>query len=77
MPDSQQQGQQPPASEPTSEDVQAAFWKEHETRTRGILDAWFADKLKEYQGTRTSRTGGRPSLGGFIADIMFGPEPKK
>lgn len=63
----------PEGSEP---DQAEAFWGEHKTRTRGILDEWFEDKKKELREMGTSRTGGRTTLPGLLANIMFGPEKK-
>lgn len=71
--------QQPPATDGGQDpaaDQAAQFWAEHKTRTVAILDEWFEAKVKKYQGTGTSRTGGRMSLPGLIADLMFGPEKK-
>lgn len=76
--DSSQQnsGTEPPAA-PTPEEAEAKFWQLHEERTTAVLDKWFEKKRKELQGgTGTSRTGGRMSLQGLLADLMFGPEKK-
>lgn len=63
-----------PQGDPPKDEGANAFWGEHEKRTRGILDAWFEDKKKEFREQGTSRTGGRTTLPKIIAEMMFGPE---
>lgn len=62
--------------EPTEDEkAESHFWDEHEKRTRGILDAWFEEKLKAAKGTGTARNTGRVTLPRVLADIFF-PEVK-
>lgn len=70
-----QQNNDPDKQEPEKDEAEA-FWTTHAEKTRGILDAWFEDKKKELRDMGTSRTGGRTTLPGMLANIMFGPEKK-
>ena len=65
-----------PTPDPTPEQSEEAFWKKHEERTLGVLDAWFEKKREEFKGRNTGRTG-RTTLPGMLADIMFGPAKEK
>ena len=65
-----------PSAEKTPEQVEEEFWAKHKTATVGILDEWFEKKKEELRTVGTSRSGGRTSLPGIIANIMFG-EPKQ
>lgn len=76
MPEETQSQETQSQSQSGTDESAATFWKEHETRTRKILDSWLEDKTKEHKSAGTSRTGGRPTLPGIIADMMFGKENK-
>lgn len=64
--------QNPPAdpskTDPEPPDAEKAFWGKFDDR----LDAWFERKLKDVRGTGDQRTGGRTTLSGVLADLMFG-----
>jgi len=74
MPD--QDPQNPPQDPPKTDETAEAFWKTHKEKTTAILDEWFDKKVEKYKGQGTSRTGGRATLPGIIADIMFGKAEK-
>ena len=70
--------QEPVKPEDTDPAVdEEAFWSKHKEHMTGILDEWFEKKKGELRQAGTSRSGGRTTLPGMLANIMFGPEKKE
>ena len=69
----------PPANDDNKTDDQKAeesFWQKFDAR----LDEGVDRAIKKHVGNRDSRTGGRVTVPGLIADLMFGkkaPEDNK
>jgi hypothetical protein len=65
---------EPEKTEPEgTEDTEAKFWGEFEKRGEAMLDKWFDKKAGDL---KKARNGGRTTLPGILADLMFGPDKK-
>jgi hypothetical protein len=56
-------------------EAEKAYWDRNKSELRGVLDQWFDDKVKEAKAS-TSRNGGRSTLPGILANLVFGPADK-
>lgn len=61
-----------PEPSPSPDELEAKYWAKFDER----LGAWFDGKMEEMRKTATSRTGGRTTIQGLLANFMFGPEKK-
>lgn len=63
-----------PDPTPNPDEVEAKYWATFEEKLGGKLDTWFEGKMDEIRKTTTSRTGGRTTIPGLFANLIFGPE---
>lgn len=66
-----------PPADPGPEDQEKAYWDKFGAEFDNRLNAWFDKKREEFRGPSTSRSGGRTTLPGILADLIFGPEKKQ
>jgi hypothetical protein len=63
----------PPADPPANDDPEAGFWAKLDER----IDAGISRGIEKHVKPGTSRNGGRTTLPGVLADLMFGKQADK
>lgn len=69
-------GKQDPPKDPDDE-TEKAFWSKLGKLIDDRVDAGIGRAIEKYRVTGSSRNGGRTTLPGIMADLMFGKPPAK